>query len=497
MKDKHNNPVDKARFFYEKGASLLWQNWAEGKPGQQDSHKKKEPIVTIKDVTAAYQEWKNCQDPVKKIGYRNLWTFFAMHLLENQTSSLSARVEKDEAAKVIHMHDGTKTSFRDLGQALVMEANPAKRRDLNQKLDQRRQELADGRLEILQKKYQWLKKHLSLSPAGFSGYFRGVDTEYLRTTAEYILDVTEELYKQNLRVTASLELNIGMDDLQWHDFFHLFKGNRFQGWFPADKVEEKFYYLLDCLGLREAWKNVRVDDEVREGKIPGAFMTAVHLPTDIRISINPVEGFYSYRALFHEGAHAIHTIYASNQPFQLVALGPQTVSEAFAFLFESVFENPNWCRDVIGMPGDIAKEFVKSRVFHLLFLVRKYCARMLFELNETGDLKKSREIYREFMERALCIRLRGSEDAQFLFDRDEFLYSANYLVGWILYVIILSRLSQGGKPTWYLEGESHKILKNLMQAGQSLSAHDVAEQMGYNSLVVLPLLQHIEKILSN
>ncbi len=88
---------------------------------------------------------------------------------------------------------------------------------------------------------------------------------------------------------------------------------------------------------------IDLDVEPRPRKSPRAFCVAVRAPGDVRLVVAPVGGRDDYAALLHEGGHAQHfAAMGATLPFEYRHLGDNALTEAFAFLFDHLAEDPHW-----------------------------------------------------------------------------------------------------------------------------------------------------------
>ena len=116
-------------------------------------------------------------------------------------------------------------------------------------------------------------------------------------------------------------------------------------------LTDSFERSLAGLGIDlHAQSNVHLDLEQRRRKSPRAFCAPVRVPGEIYLVIPRRGGRDDYAALFHEGGHTEHyaTVDAT-LPFEFRQLGDNSVTEAFAFLFEHLVEDREWLRLVLGV----------------------------------------------------------------------------------------------------------------------------------------------------
>ena len=132
------------------------------------------------------------------------------------------------------------------------------------------------------------------------------------------------------------------------------------------------------IDLREQ-PNVELDVEQREKKSPRAFCAPIEVPGRVVLVIQPMGGPDDWRALFHEAGHTEHFANTSaDLPMESKRLGDNAVTEGWAFLFEHLVDDPAWLTRRLDFPRP--QEFAAEGAAMLLCGVRRYCAKLLYEL---------------------------------------------------------------------------------------------------------------------
>ena len=102
-------------------------------------------------------------------------------------------------------------------------------------------------------------------------------------------------------------------------------------------------------------------------------------PGKVMLVIQPIGGPDDWRALFHEAGHAEH--FANTRAELTVEerrLGDSAVTEGWAMLMEHLTNDPVWLARRLDFPRPA--EFASEGAAQLLFFVRRYCAKLLYEL---------------------------------------------------------------------------------------------------------------------
>ena len=118
--------------------------------------------------------------------------------------------------------------------------------------------------------------------------------------------------------------------------------------------------------------------------------------------IKPQGGPDDWRALFHEAGHTEHFAHtAAALATEEKRLGDNAVTEGWAMLLEHLTIDPVWLERRLDFPRPY--EFAAEGAAQLLWLVRRYCAKLLYELefHAAPDVTAMRPRYVELLADAL------------------------------------------------------------------------------------------------
>ena len=116
--------------------------------------------------------------------------------------------------------------------------------------------------------------------------------------------------------------------------------------------------------------------------------------------IKPQGGPDDWRALFHEAGHTEHFAHTSpSLTIEEKRLGDNAVTEGWAMLLEHLTIDPVWLERRLDFPRP--HEFAAEGAVQLLWIVRRYCAKLLYELefHAADDLTALRPRYVELLAR--------------------------------------------------------------------------------------------------
>jgi hypothetical protein len=215
------------------------------------------------------------------------------------------------------------------------------------------------------------------------------------------------------------------------------------------------------------------------------------VPGRVVLVIQPMGGPDDWHALFHEAGHTEH--YANTAPGLPVEdrrLGDNAVTEGWATLFELLVDDPVWLsrRLDFGRPDDFAAEAAAIR----LYLVRRYAAKLLYELelHAGADLDTARARYAELLEEATKIE---PSSADFLADVDPGFYAQSYLRSWAFEARMSLFLREEFGTAWFTRREAGSLLRELWAEGQRLTADELIAELDGSRLELEAIVERTKE----
>jgi hypothetical protein len=182
----------------------------------------------------------------------------------------------------------------------------------------------------------------------------------------------------------------------------------------------------------------------------------------------PQGGQDDYNALFHEAGHTEHYAHMRRSlPAEHRVLGDNAVTEGFAFLLEHLVCDPRWLSARLDMPG--ADEYVRFSAFVKLFFIRRYAAKLSYELelHAGAPLDALGERYAELLSAATGL---PCPPADRLEDVDAGFYCTCYLRAWAFEAQLGEWLRGQYGGAWFRQRPAGSLLRELWELGQSLDA---------------------------
>src|SRR5439155_23471701 len=217
--------------------------------------------------------------------------------------------------------------------------------------------------------------------------------------------------------------------------------------------------------------NVELDVEQREKKSPRAFCAPIEVPGRIVLVIQPMGGPDDWRALFHEAGHTEHFAHtAADLPVESKRMGDNAVTEGWAFLFEHLVDYPEWLTHRLDFPRP--REYAAEGAAVLLWGVRRYCAKLLYELElfQADDPLTMKERYVELLANALKIE---PSPTDWLADVDSGFYVSRYLRAWAFDAQLSFHVRERFGNAWFMRREAGTLLRELWSLGQEPTADEL------------------------
>jgi hypothetical protein len=424
-------------------------------------------------------------------GSRELWRFACEGYMGELTRAATEEIANLEAALSVRVN-GDEIGFRLIRPTLANEPDRGRR----ERLEEARAELADERLNTYYVRSAEARREAAAA-LGAESYRElyerfGFPLGTLAAQCEEFLAETEDLYAVGLNRLLRSRVGIGLDEAKRWDLPRMFRAPEWDAGFPAAAMLPALEATLHGLGIDlRAQENVELDLEARPKKTPRAFCAPIEVPGRVVLVIQPMGGPDDWHALFHEAGHTEHFAHTSAElPLEARRLGDNAVTEGWAMLLELLVNDPLWLTRRLDFPRP--QEFAAEAATVLLYFVRRYSAKLLYELELHGstDVEGMRPRYAERMEEALKIEF---SPADFLSDVDSGFYSSSYLRAWAFEARLRSHLREELGRTWFARREAGSLLRELWSEGQRLSADELLDEVTGSGIELAAVQERIQE----
>jgi len=304
----------------------------------------------------------------------------------------------------------------------------------------------------------------------------GFRLDELAAGCRAVLDDTERMWENEGDALFRTRLGFGLDEAKPWDVGRLFRAPELDAQYPADKMLPALEATLADFGIDlHAQENVHLDLEQRPSKSPRAFCAPIEVPDKVMLVIQPIGGADDWRALFHEAGHTEHFAHtARDLAMEERRLGDNAVTEGWAMLLQHLTDEPAWLtrRLDVGRPDELAREGATG----LLYFVRRYCAKLLYELefHTAEDVTALRPRYVELLGDALKIQ---PSETDYLADIDSGFYVTEYLRSWAFEAQLRAYLRERFGNTWFAKREAGSLLRDLWSEGQRINADELLKDV--------------------
>jgi hypothetical protein len=416
-------------------------------------------------------------DELRGSGNRELLFFAVQGLMGQETKAEEAEVARREAALQIEV-DGQAIPLRQSPVVQANESDPDRRAAIERaRLDVSTRELTPLQLQTHERAAEITRELGWSSMVELCEELSGIDLAALEQQTEALIAETEPAYEPLVEPELQRHLGLGFAELRRSDIPAFMRAPALDDAFPPERAIPALRQTLAGLGIDlDAQRNVTVDAEARPTKTPRAFCAPVRVPGEIYLMISPQGGRDDTETLLHEAGHTEHFAHvAPSLPFERRLLGDNSFTEAFAFLFQYLTEEPAWLEDVLGVDGTPLAGYAQA--VKLIFL-RRYSAKLAYErrLHAPGaDLSAMPGEYARRLSAAVHV---DWPRETWISDVDGFFYSACYLRAWAAERALRAHLVEQYGERWFAEPEAGDLLRRIWSKGQRAVAEELLEELG-------------------
>jgi hypothetical protein len=414
--------------------------------------------------------------------------------LGNLTREHQARVAQIEA-DLETLVDGERVPYRMLRVVLANEPD----RDARRRIDEERVRLLDENLNPVHLEASAIDR-AAVRELGAPNYYElykrfGFRLDELADACRTVLDETEALWEREGDRLFRTRLGIGLDEARPWDVPRLFRAPELDELYPSDRMLAALEATLADLGigLRDQ-SNVHLDLEARPSKMPRAFCAPIDVPEKVMLVIQPIGGKDDWEALFHEAGHTEHYAHTrASLPFEGRRLGDMAVTEGWAMLTQHLVTEPAWLNRRLDVPR--ARELAHDGAVSLLYFVRRYSAKLLYEIEffQADEPTAMRERYFELLSGALKLPVNRES---YLDDIDGSFYVTGYLRAWAFEAQLREFLRGELGNDWFAKRDAGDLLRELWSLGQQPTADELLKDVTGATLELGSVVDRIREGLS-
>ena len=417
-----------------------------------------------------------------------------------QLAALDEREIAWEGSAAVHLADGREIGF----EALAIEMGNSAQAEERHAIESARATLVERELAPLRRerfhRERDITEQLGLA-GGYNATFEllsGLSLGDLKAECELFLRDTQSMWEAVLPEFCKRVLGMDAGQLTRADALALFRAREFDAGFPAARMEESICAQVREMGIDPlAGGRIRLDTGERPGKRSRAFCSPVRVPSEVYLVLRPHGGQTDWNTFLHELGHALHFAYMRpDLPFEYRWLGDNSITEGYAMLFDHLMESPEWLSRNTELGRNVGS-FVRSTGFEELHFLRRYCAKLIYEVElYAGRVSWDSlpDLYVEQLTAATSFRY---DRADAFVDVDPRFYAARYLRAWQLQALIAETLVDRYDEDWWRNPRAGPwICATLFGEGQRELANEQAQRVAGKTLSFAPLVRAIERMLS-
>ncbi|HMG36766.1 MAG TPA: hypothetical protein VKM94_22710 [Blastocatellia bacterium] len=419
--------------------------------------------------------------------------FSVEQFLEDSVKSLTEQINEYESAATVQWN-GQPMTFHDAAVRLAVESNRETRRAIQASRAAIIEGSNDLRAERLGKIHQ---AALGLGEPSYRALFeslRGIDYAALAGSAREMLTATESTYLRAIESALPRTVGVSLNEAERFDAVYFLHLTEYDEHFPVDGLVPTYMRTMSQLGIDASEQgHIFIDSEPRPRKTARAFCMPISVPDDVRLVIRPSGGQSDYQSLLHESGHAQHYGWtASSLAPEFKYTGDYALTETYAFLMNHLVSDGEWLAETIGFRD--TEEFTRSVMLARLVTVRRYAAKLVYELSlhDGADLSSAAALYAELQTAATGF---NTQQTEFLYDLDDCFYSAGYLRAWALEVALRDYLKTRYGVRWWASTRAGSLLKELWETGDLYNADEMASQLGLAPISFDMLIEEFNRAL--
>ena len=166
-------------------------------------------------------------------------------------------------------------------------------------------------------------------------------------------------------------------------------------------------------------------------------------------------------------------------------------------LFDHRMEDQRWLKRYTELGAAQMPAFIRSAGFEELHFLRRYCAKLVYEVELYGGTMRwdaLPDVYVELLTKATTFRY---SRADAFVDVDPRFYAARYLRAWQLQSLLNETLVERYDEDWWRNPRAGPwMCQALFGEGQRELAHEQAERVSGKALSFAPLVRAVERMLA-
>jgi hypothetical protein len=312
----------------------------------------------------------------------------------------------------------------------------------------------------------------------FYGKREGMDLAGVRASAESYLTSSQALYDSLFALMAQRVLKTEARRVRFIDLPYLTQGAEFADLFPGSQLE-RAKRVMKGLGVAiDSYSGFLIDDEVRPGKALAPEAFAVVVPSDVRVSVNPVGGVADIDQYLHALGDAAAFLLTPATAFEPAYLVNRTAQATMTWVPRLVLEDPAWIRANVKADPDRLNAYLAYRAFVSLYNARVLAAAAILEIDTyTGVGDGPEKEFQDTFSTAVGARISTSEGKR-AYEYLHELQEASEFQGLLIATALVDHLRAAHGQSWFEDGQSASDLLALWKRAGGLSVDSIVAAAG-------------------
>ena len=406
-----------------------------------------------------------------------------------------------EGSAVVKVNDVRQVEF----EKVAIEMANATNRDERHAIEAARARLVGGELSPMRRerfqRERDITEQLQLAP-DYNATFEllsGISLSELASQCQQFLRDTQALWDDALPRFTKRVLGMEASAVTRADALVLFRAREFDTGFPAARMEESIRGQVREMGVDPlAAGRIVFDTGEREGKRSRAFCSPVRVPDEVYLVLRPHGGQSDWNTLLHELGHALHFAYMRpDLAFEYRWLGDNSITEGYAMLFDHLMQDARWLKRYTELGASALPAFLRAHGFQELHFVRRYSAKLLYEIELYGGQMSWDALPDLYVEQLTAATTFRYDRADAFVDVDPRYYAARYLRAWQLQALLTETLVERYDEDWWRNPRAGPwICSALFAEGQRELAHEQAHRVAGKALSFAPIVRAVERLLA-
>ena len=305
----------------------------------------------------------------------------------------------------------------------------------------------------------------------------GYDPAGLHRATQAYLAETEDLYRRTWTASCAGGWGSVWPTPRPADLGRLWRAPEFDAGFAPERALPALRATLAELGidLDRAAERASSTSRPRPNKRPRAFCAPIRVPERVVLVILPQGGQDDYQALFHEAGHTEHFAHTSpDLPAEARILGDNARHRGVRVPARASGVGPRMAAIVARLRP--VEEYVRFCALVKLFFVRRYAAKLAYELDlhSGAPLASLPGRYAELLGAAVGVPYPPTD---YLEDVDGGFYCTCYLRAWAFEAQLRDHLRGRFGTEWFRRRKAGDLLRELWSLGQAQRAEQLLQDV--------------------